>query len=86
MDIYKKALSDCRAQIIELKNKINAAVFDSQELYKTVKKQLENSNLPKEQATEIVNALWWHVCTLESLYKTSQGYALNAALKSFSGK
>lgn len=86
MDIYKKALSDCREQIIELKNKINDALYESKELYQDVKKRLESSELSKKESGEIVNALWWHVCKLEVLYKTSQGYALNAALKSFSGK
>ena len=86
MDIYKKALSDCREQIIELNNKINTALFNSQELYQDVKKRLENRDLSDEQAKEILNALWWHVCNFEVLYKISQGYALNAALKSFSGK
>lgn len=86
MHVYEKALSDCREQIIELKNKINAALYESQELYQDVKKRLESSELSKKESGEIVNSLWWHVCKLEALYKTSQGYALNAALKSFSGK
>lgn len=86
MHVYEKALSDCRAQIIEINKKINDALYESKELYQDVKKRLESSKLSKKESGEIVNALWWHVCKLEALYETSKGYALNAALKSFSGK